>query len=86
MLNQEFFNTLRYSFKLFYNINPFFQGYKVSFSNNGFWNKISHELKSIKEVELKDDQMNYHVDEYIDQVVKRGAGGFHDQPRNNGLR
>ena len=71
--------------KYFLTSSPFFQGYK-SFSNNSLWNKIIHELKSIKEAELKDDQMNYHVDEYIDGVIKRGGDGFHEQPRKNGLR
>jgi hypothetical protein len=40
----------------------------------------------MKEVELKEDQMNYDVDDYIDQVIKRGGDGFHEQPRKNGLR
>ena len=45
-----------------------------------------HELKSVKEVELKDDQMNYNVGEYSDQVNKRGGDGFNEQTRKNGLR
>ena len=40
----------------------------------------------MKEGELKDDQMNYPVGEYIDQVIKRGGDGFHEHPRKNGLR
>ena len=35
----------------------------------------------MKEVELKEPQMNYHVGEYIDRMIKRGGDCFHKQPR-----
>ena len=40
----------------------------------------------MKEVDLKDDQLNYHVGEYIGGMIKRGGDGVNEQPRKNGLR
>ena len=73
-------------FYFFSHLKPLFQGHKINFSNNGLWNRIIHELKSVEEVELKDQQMNFHVAELIDKVVKRGGNSFNQQSRKNGLR
>jgi hypothetical protein len=78
--------VLHFHLKLFSNFKLFLQDNKISFSTNSLLNKVIDELKSMKEVELKEDQMNYHEGEYIDQVVKRGEDGFQEHPRKNGLR
>ena len=63
-----------------------FQGYRISFSNNALLNKLTDETRSIKEVALKDPKIHFHMDKFVNQVIKRGEDNFNEQSRKNGLR